>query len=357
MQPLLTIAIPTWNRASFLGKCLENIGTELQTVEPGLVQLLVSDNASNDKTREVVHHYKDNGLHIDYLVSDENMGAGHNIAKCFVLSKGEFVLVLADDDLLTEGSLAFIIRLLTQFRDAGVVYLSAFGFSKNPVSEKPQTMQAYTAYQCPGRFIAKVGVKLTLISSLVINRQSYSMIDPYEFVGSQLVQIPVALRAALTSKKNVYVKNYCIAVQRDNGGNNMLDSDTDRGSRGYNPAEVFGINLLNLIHKNFSKYIRKKYLKTFEAKIFIYFLPYYIFQQVYRRSNYTKQSLALLDGRFKVNFCYRLFIRPILTLPRPFNLIYGLISIILGKIAFERPSILFKRLTLKFSSRNSDSSQ
>ncbi|MEE2662212.1 MAG: glycosyltransferase family 2 protein [Pseudomonadota bacterium] len=348
MNPLLTIAIPTWNRATFLDRCLANLRDELQSVEPGLVQILISDNGSTDTTRDIVNCHRNNGLKLDYLVSDRNMGSDYNIAKCFDSGNGEFVLVLADDDLFTSGSLTYILQILKKHGECGVVFLSAFGFSHDATRERPWSAEKYTKYVIAGAFISKLAVKLTLISSIIVNRRKIKAIDPYEFVGSQLVQVPIVLHAALTSVKNIYVKKYCIAVQRDNGGNNLVIEETDRGSRGYNPSEVFAVNLLNLIQENFSKSLNRKYYKALEIKVFIYFLPYYLLQQVRYKSPYVKESLRLLDSQFRNTTSYRVFIRPILILPRPFNIIYAWLATTIGKLIFERPSKIIKKTLLTF---------
>ena len=49
MPPLLTIGIPTYNRAKFLRRLLEQLRTELAGLD-GQVEVLVSDNASTDDT-------------------------------------------------------------------------------------------------------------------------------------------------------------------------------------------------------------------------------------------------------------------------------------------------------------------
>lgn len=57
-QPLLTLCIPTFNRAPFLDILLSKI--EKQTgefVNIRFLELIVSDNCSNDNTSQIVHKY------------------------------------------------------------------------------------------------------------------------------------------------------------------------------------------------------------------------------------------------------------------------------------------------------------
>ena len=53
-RPLLTVAIPTYNRAFYLEQNLAQLRSGLSGVVPGLVEVIVSDNCSPDTTPHVV---------------------------------------------------------------------------------------------------------------------------------------------------------------------------------------------------------------------------------------------------------------------------------------------------------------
>ena len=58
--PILTIGIPTYNRAHYLTNLLDGICRELAAGRfDGQIEILISDNASADNTREVVQQYRD----------------------------------------------------------------------------------------------------------------------------------------------------------------------------------------------------------------------------------------------------------------------------------------------------------
>jgi abequosyltransferase len=52
-QPILTIAIPTYNRDFILSKALDNLLPQLSIYEDD-IELIISDNASTDNTQEVI---------------------------------------------------------------------------------------------------------------------------------------------------------------------------------------------------------------------------------------------------------------------------------------------------------------
>ena len=55
-RPLLTIAVPTYNRSAYLKRSLQNIITQIIEVDKfgESIEMVVSDNCSKDETAEVV---------------------------------------------------------------------------------------------------------------------------------------------------------------------------------------------------------------------------------------------------------------------------------------------------------------
>lgn len=92
-RPLVTIAIPTYNRADgFLVEALES--ALAQTYSP--LEILVSDNCSTDETPALVRGYDDS--RIRYVRHETNLGAQGNFQYCVDEAQGAFFLMLHDDD-------------------------------------------------------------------------------------------------------------------------------------------------------------------------------------------------------------------------------------------------------------------
>jgi glycosyltransferase involved in cell wall biosynthesis len=136
ISPLLTISIPTWNRASYLALTLNRLSKELKTVAARDVEVIVSDNCSNDSTENVVKSVQMAGLPVRYVRNPENLGSDYNIAQCFNLAKGKYVLILSDDDLIFDNSLSVLLAHLKTF-NYGVVCLRAFGYENDYLKEYP----------------------------------------------------------------------------------------------------------------------------------------------------------------------------------------------------------------------------
>ena len=87
-QPLLSICIPTWNRAKYLRISLESFLKQLRGIDRQEVELFVSDNCSDDETPTVVKEYVQKGLPITYNRNEENLGASGNFVKCMQWASG-----------------------------------------------------------------------------------------------------------------------------------------------------------------------------------------------------------------------------------------------------------------------------
>lgn len=92
-SPLVTIAIPTYNRAStYLRPCLESA---LAQTYPNL-EIVVADNGSSDETPTVVRSYSDS--RIRYYRQSKNIPPNDNFNFCLRQARGEYFLLLLDDE-------------------------------------------------------------------------------------------------------------------------------------------------------------------------------------------------------------------------------------------------------------------
>lgn len=105
----VTVGIPTFNRAEWLGEAIESVLAQTFTS----FRVIVSDNASDDDTPEVVRSFADG--RIEYVRSERNVGPIPNINRLIALAQTEFLLLLPDDDVLYPGHLGAAVDLLERF--------------------------------------------------------------------------------------------------------------------------------------------------------------------------------------------------------------------------------------------------
>ena len=74
-KSLLSICIPTYNRAKILEVTLKRIIGQINELDNrNLVSLFISDNASTDNTQEVVQRFARQEVHIEYHCNEKNLG-------------------------------------------------------------------------------------------------------------------------------------------------------------------------------------------------------------------------------------------------------------------------------------------
>jgi glycosyltransferase involved in cell wall biosynthesis len=118
-QPLVTVAIPTFNRASLLREALESVlDQSLRDIE-----VIVSDNASTDDTESVVQSFGDSRIRYERL--PRNVGSTENQSRCLRLGTAPYVAMMTDDDRMMPESLERRVALLERNQSVDLVH-SAF---------------------------------------------------------------------------------------------------------------------------------------------------------------------------------------------------------------------------------------
>jgi glycosyltransferase involved in cell wall biosynthesis len=98
--PSVSVCIPVYNGAAFLAEAVESVLK--QTFAD--IELVVLDNASTDKTPQILKQFIDPRLRI--IRHTTNLGATANFNAALVEARGEWVKILCADDLLYPDCLA-----------------------------------------------------------------------------------------------------------------------------------------------------------------------------------------------------------------------------------------------------------
>ncbi len=116
-QPLVSIGIPTYNRADGnLRKVIERaLGQTYANVE-----VIVSDNCSSDHTSELVGSIEDSRLH--YFRQDTNIGPNKNFNFCLNQAKGKYFLLFHDDDMIDVDFVESCMSALQPGQAVGAVF-------------------------------------------------------------------------------------------------------------------------------------------------------------------------------------------------------------------------------------------
>lgn len=101
-NPLISICLPLYNGAEFLGPAIESVLA--QTF--GDFELLIADDGSTDGSEAIARKFADSDARVRYWKNESRQGLFGNYNACLKESKGQFIKPFAQDDLLSKECLA-----------------------------------------------------------------------------------------------------------------------------------------------------------------------------------------------------------------------------------------------------------
>lgn len=136
---LLTIGIPTWNRKKYLEPLLDAIIDQIQKDNLNNIQVLVSDNDSDDGTFELIQKkYMSRYNFFYYNRNKKNLKGIGNIKKLIEISKGEYLWFIGDDDLVMPSSIKKVYSVIQNIGKKQIILLNCRTQSNpKPIYEKP----------------------------------------------------------------------------------------------------------------------------------------------------------------------------------------------------------------------------
>lgn len=129
-RPVLSVLIPTYNRASIVKTCLDKL---LSYPIPGL-EFVVCNDASQDDTAQVLASYDDPRVSVYH--NRRNGGASYNSHLSFVRARGKYALLISDEDDLFPESLAELVEYLRR-QDDIAVYIAGGIRGENDIKQFP----------------------------------------------------------------------------------------------------------------------------------------------------------------------------------------------------------------------------
>ncbi|MCK5541095.1 MAG: glycosyltransferase family 2 protein [Desulfobacterales bacterium] len=91
---LVSVGLPVYNGASFINQAVDSLLAQ----DYKDFELIISDNASTDRTQEICLEYAEQDKRVRYYRSRDNMGASWNFNHVFELSTGEYFMWASHDD-------------------------------------------------------------------------------------------------------------------------------------------------------------------------------------------------------------------------------------------------------------------
>ncbi len=104
-EPLISIALCTYNGAKYLGEQLDSIlGQTYQKFE-----IIVVDDCSTDHTPDIVGRYAAQDSRIKFFKNEANLGFNKNFEKAIRLTSGEYIAISDQDDIWLANKLRLLL--------------------------------------------------------------------------------------------------------------------------------------------------------------------------------------------------------------------------------------------------------
>ena len=118
-----SVLLPTRNRVDLLRYAVESVRRQ----DYGDWEIVVSDNDSSDETESYVRSFAE--ARIRYLRSPQFIPVTDNWNKALAESKGDYIVMLGDDDSLLPGYFTKIASLIDKFGSPELVYVQALQYA------------------------------------------------------------------------------------------------------------------------------------------------------------------------------------------------------------------------------------
>lgn len=212
-SPILTIAIPTYNRFETL---CANISRLVPQLGPD-VCVLVVDNASTDKTQDLKPWLESNhpNANIRVVRNITNVGAGANVTRIFELVETPWVWTLMDDDPVHPGAIASILDVISLNPNAASINMQSTAIPdaiRRPAGSEVHcstvAMLAERLDYMPNLLLSSTGVHRVAAARAVLRHAYISLNTVAPHIAIMLSTLDAGLGDIVLSGHTVVTYNY-----------------------------------------------------------------------------------------------------------------------------------------------------
>lgn len=203
-KPLLSICIPTWNRAEYLEKSLNSLVNQDEFAQ---VEVVISDNASTDGTQSLCEKFCSQYPNIIYHRNEENIH-DRNFPTVLMEARGTFRKLFNDTAVFEPDSIAYMLGLVREY-EAARPLLFFLNTQRVPVRITPVT-------ECASfpQFCRTLGHRLTWLSSFGFWEEECQGLEAeFPQCETHLWQTGKALRIMAQKKSAVILQRKILSIQ------------------------------------------------------------------------------------------------------------------------------------------------
>ena len=307
MNPLISIIIPTFNRAHLIGETLDSIIAQTYSNW----ECIVVDDGSSDNTEEVLAKYINKDQRFQYHQRPTNRQKGANACRNygFEICKGNYVKWFDSDDVMLPQLLRLQMDSFTSTADSSICKVTLFDFEKK---RELKTNIIFSNNLIQDYFIGKIVFYICgplwrysfLTKQSVLFDESISNLDDWDFNLRMLYNNPEII---FLHESLIKYRRHSTSLSHEIGKLNFIEIKSELRARNKH---------LNLLKR--TKLVNQNILKNYIKERYRFFLRESLIQKIHsnhyliKKLLFAQMSSADLKGFAKtiVGFAtYRIFNR------------------------------------------------
>ena len=304
MEILLSVCVPTYNRLALLKKQVEFFERE-GVFDNRNIEIIFSDNASTDGTRDYLKALKRRSDTIKVLFQNRNIGLIRNLLSIQPYICGKYLWYIGDDDIIKSGLLKEVISILQNDRQISHIFINhSFSEYGKVVKEKCYDGEGGAYEDALFMFMhivkhSSVGVQMFLTANIYLTEkvlEANEILEKYDEQDNMALPLGYSLAS---SHQRGYIIDAPMIVD-EVGGISWKDKMVLVWCRDiYAVCDVISgkMGFQNEVMDLLMKYQPRKYPEIFFG----------VFGKRYNKENYV---LNLMKGRYKKKLFFDLITFP-----------------------------------------------
>jgi len=219
-MPKISVVLPSYNHQKYLARTIQGILG--QTF--GDFELLIIDDFSGDKSREIITGFARRDKRISYQFHKNNQGIARSLNEGISLARGQYIAYCSSDDIWEKDRLKTGLEIMERAPEVGLLYSEAIVIDEEgrPTNKKFSSLYPSPTGKYSGNlFDTLLGGNIICGSSILIRRSSVSGLSfntELKYLNDWLYYLEVSERNRLFYVSQPLVK------YRVHGGNTRLDT-------------------------------------------------------------------------------------------------------------------------------------
>lgn len=224
----ISVCIPAYNRAALLPPLLESILSQNYAD----YEVVICEDHSPERGEIAAVAARYDSTHpgrIRYIENEQNLGYDRNLRRLFDAARGDYVLLMGNDDLLAPGALKCVASAIARHPDVGVVVRSFASFDDDPakINQEHRYFDSERFFPAGIDSIVTVFRRCVVISGVTIHRGLAQSFATDQLDGTLLYQIYLVAR--IVGRMNAVFVPEIIALYRNGGVPEFGNAESERG--------------------------------------------------------------------------------------------------------------------------------